>query len=119
MLSTSSYLAVVGSREAAYASTTALHASPVVWVEVVSQHPDPLVARACVTIPQINIYTYDPRAHVSLEVLCINEGVWEEERGGGLTEPGREGVEALTNVEPMHQCIQQVGGSQNHFFFEG
>ena len=34
MLSTSSHMAVGGSREAAYASTAALHASPVVWVEV-------------------------------------------------------------------------------------
>ena len=34
MLSTNSHMAVGGSREAAYASTAALHASPVVWVEV-------------------------------------------------------------------------------------
>ena len=34
MLSTSSHMAVGGSREAAYASTAALHASPVVWVEM-------------------------------------------------------------------------------------
>ena len=34
MLSTSSHMAVGGSREAVYASTAALHASPVVWVEV-------------------------------------------------------------------------------------
>ena len=34
MLSTSSHMAVGGRREAAYASTAALHASPAVWVEV-------------------------------------------------------------------------------------
>ena len=34
MLSTSSHMAIGRSREAAYASTTALHASPLVWVEV-------------------------------------------------------------------------------------
>ena len=34
MLSTSSHMAVGGRREATYASTAALHASPVVWVEV-------------------------------------------------------------------------------------
>ena len=34
MLSTSSHMAVGGSRDAVYASTAALHASPVVWVEV-------------------------------------------------------------------------------------
>ena len=34
MLSTSSHMAVGGSREAVYASTAALHASPVAWVEV-------------------------------------------------------------------------------------
>ena len=34
MLSTTSHMAVAGSRETAYASTAALHASPVVWVEV-------------------------------------------------------------------------------------
>ena len=34
MLSTSSHMAVGGRREAAYASTAALHASIVVWVEV-------------------------------------------------------------------------------------
>ena len=33
MLSTSSHMAAGGSREAAYASTAALHASPAVWVE--------------------------------------------------------------------------------------
>ena len=34
MLSTSSHMAVGGRREAAYASTATLYASPVVWVEV-------------------------------------------------------------------------------------
>ena len=34
MLSTSSHMAVGGSREAVYASTAALHAPPMVWVEV-------------------------------------------------------------------------------------
>ena len=34
MLSKSSHMAVGGSREAAYASTAALHTSLVVWVEV-------------------------------------------------------------------------------------
>ena len=34
MLSTWLHMAVGGRREAAYASTAALHASPVVWVEV-------------------------------------------------------------------------------------
>ena len=34
MLSTSSDMAVGGSREAAYAVTAGLHASPAVWVEV-------------------------------------------------------------------------------------
>ena len=34
MLSTSSHMAVGGSREAAYASTAAFQTSPVVWVEV-------------------------------------------------------------------------------------
>ena len=34
MLSTSSHMAVGGSREAAYVSTAALHASTLVWVEV-------------------------------------------------------------------------------------
>ena len=34
MLSTSSHMALGESREAAYASTAALHASPVVWGEV-------------------------------------------------------------------------------------
>ena len=34
MWSTCSHMAVGGSREAVYASTAALHASPVVWVEV-------------------------------------------------------------------------------------
>ena len=52
-----------------------------------------------------------------LEILCRNERVWEEE-GGGLTEPGREGVEVLTNVQPMHKCIQGWG-SHKHFFVEG
>ena len=34
MLRTSSHMAVGGRREAVYASAVALHASPVVWVEV-------------------------------------------------------------------------------------
>ena len=34
MLSTSSHMALGGSREVVYASTAPLHASPVVWVEV-------------------------------------------------------------------------------------
>ena len=34
MLSNSSHMALGGRREAVYASTAALHASPVVWVEV-------------------------------------------------------------------------------------
>ena len=34
MLSTSSHMAVGGSTEAAYASTAAFHALPMVWVEV-------------------------------------------------------------------------------------
>ena len=34
MLSTTSHMAVGGSREAAYASMAALHASPGFWVEV-------------------------------------------------------------------------------------
>ena len=75
-----------------------------------SQDPGPCVARACVTIPQINTYTCDPRADVSLEkFLCINERVWEEEWRGGLTEPRREGVEAPTDVQPMHKCMQWGG----------